>query len=96
MITSTYEAKCDRCSLQISSRVWPEAWVAVTRHWGEHDELPMRETLCAVCADSLREWFLTPVRPYSPTEYDAYVGSRIADWEYELLDHTKLGTGEEV
>lgn len=88
MITTTYEAKCDRCSLQISSKTWPEGWLTVSRFWGERDYM-LSKTLCAVCADSLREWFLTPVRPYQPVEYEAYVGSRLADWEYELLAHNK-------
>lgn len=89
MITTTYEAKCDRCTLQTSSHVWPEAWVTVIRYWGERDTMATTDTLCAVCADSLREWFLTPDRPYSPIEYESYVGSRLADWERELLAHNK-------
>lgn len=86
MITTTYEAKCDRCTLQISSPTWPQGWVYVSRYDNKHD-IGSTQTLCAVCADYLHDWFLTPTRPYSAIEYEAYVGGRMEHWERELLAH---------
>ena len=88
MITSKYEAKCDRCSFAMTSdNEWPEGWVIMDRTPVRVNHHRDTHALCAVCADSLRAWVHNPERAYTPMEYEMYVGSRIADWEYELLDH---------
>ena len=93
MITPKYEAKCDRCSFEMTGTSWPEGWVVIDRSYNDYSHADTH-ALCAVCADSLRSWFDTPERAYTAMEYEIYVGSRIADWEYELLTGTTLRNEE--